>query len=89
VAGVRKMQNGTYLIKGDVTIRDLDREYGWGLPDENYSTLAGLIIHEAQAIPEIGQVFTFYDFRFDIIKRHRNQITQIRVTPPEKKKKVS
>lgn len=89
VAGVRKMKDGAYIINGDVTIRDLDREYGWGLPDENYSTLAGLIIHEAQAIPEIGQVFTFYDFRFDIIKRHRNQITQIRVTPPEKKKKSS
>ncbi|HBR69822.1 MAG TPA: hypothetical protein DEA55_10655 [Rhodospirillaceae bacterium] len=89
VAGVRKMKDGAYIINGDVTIRDLDREYGWGLPDENYSTIAGLVIHEAQAIPEIGQVFTFYDFRFDIIKRHRNQITQIRVTPPEKEKKVS
>ncbi|GJL84575.1 MAG: membrane protein [Micavibrio sp.] len=82
VPGVRKLQNGSFLINGEVTIRDLDREYGWGLPDEEYATLAGLIIHEAQRVPEIGQVFTFHDFRFDIIKRQRNQITLIRVTPP-------
>ncbi len=82
VAGVRKLQNGSYLINGEVTIRDLDREFDWGLPDEEYSTLAGLVIHEAQVVPEIGQAFTFHDFRFDIVKRQRNQITLIRVTPP-------
>ena len=66
-----------------MTIRDLNREFEWDLPDdEDYSTLAGLIIHEAQTIPESGQSFTFYDFRFDIVKRQRNQLVLIRVTSP-------
>lgn len=83
--GVRKQANGSYLVEGDVTIRDLNREFEWELPDdEDYSTLAGLIIHEAQIVPEAGQSFTFYDFRFDIVKRQRNQLGMIRVTAPKK-----
>jgi len=49
---------------------------------KHYSTLAGLVLHEARKIPEAGQVFNFHGFRLDIIRRHRNQITLIRVVPP-------
>ena len=82
VAGVRRQPNGSYMIDGTVTIRDLNREFEWNLPSEHYSTLAGLVLHETQTIPEAGQVFNFDGFRFDIVRRQRNQITLIRVTPP-------
>ncbi len=82
VAGVRTQADNQYLVDGTVTIRDLNREYEWGLPDEEYATLAGLILFEAQMIPEVGQSFMFHGFRFDIMKRQRHQITKIRVTPP-------
>jgi Mg2+/Co2+ transporter CorB len=85
VAGVRRQANGTFLIDGTVTIRDLNREYEWNLPDEDYSTLAGLILHESQMVPDAGQSFYFYGFRFDVVRRQRNQLTLIRVTPPAKK----
>lgn len=85
VSGVRKQSGGGLMVDGTVTIRDLNREFEWHLPDEDYSTLAGLIIHEAKAVPEAGQSFTFYDFRFDIVKRQRNQLTLIRITPPLEK----
>lgn len=81
VSGVRKMPNGSYLVEGNVTIRDLDREFEWDLPDEYYSTIAGLILHESQTIPDAGQSFNFYGFKFDVVRRQRNQITLIRVTP--------
>lgn len=85
VTGVKKQANGSFLIDGDVTIRDLNREFEWDLPDdEDYSTLAGLIIHEAQTVPDTGQSFIFYDFQFDIMRRQRNQLVQIRVTAPIK-----
>jgi Mg2+/Co2+ transporter CorB len=87
VAGVRKQPNGTYLIEGAVTLRDLKREYDWDLPDEDYSTIAGLILHESQMIPDVGQSFNFFGFRFDILRRQRNQITMIRVTPPAMQEK--
>jgi len=82
VTGVQKQPGGTYLVEGTVTIRDLKREFEWTLPDQNYSTLAGLILHEAKCVPDSGQSFTFYGFRFDIMKREKNQLTLIRVTPP-------
>ncbi len=88
VPGVRKIQSGKYLVDGTVTIRDLNREYEWGLPDENYSTIAGLLLYESRMIPEVGQSFMFHGFRFDVMKRHRNQITQLRVKPPKKKRET-
>jgi len=84
VTGVKQLKNGRFLVDGDVTIRDLNREFDWELPGhEDYSTIAGLIIHEAQTIPDQGQSFTFYDFQFDIVKRQRNQLMQVRVSAPQ------
>jgi Mg2+/Co2+ transporter CorB len=83
VEGVSRQPNGSYLVDGTVTIRDLNRAFEWSLPDEEYSTLAGLILHETQTIPEAGQVFNFYGFRFEVVRRLRNQITVIRVMAPK------
>ena len=82
VTGVRPRPDGSYLIDGGVTIRDLNREFEWKLPDEEASTIAGLVLHESRRIPEVGQRFLFHGFRFEIIQRHRHQITSLRVTPP-------
>lgn len=82
VPGVRAQADGTYLVDGTVTIRDLNREFDWDLPDEHYVTIAGLILHESQMVPESGQNFSFYDYRFNIVKRVRNQLTLISIRPP-------
>lgn len=84
VPGVRKQANGTYLVNGTVTIRDLKREFEWDLPDEDYSTIAGLVLYEAQKLPDVGQSFIFHGFKFDVVRRHRHQITLVRVRPPVK-----
>jgi Mg2+/Co2+ transporter CorB len=83
VEGVMEQKNNSFAVDGTVTIRDLNREYDWGLPDGEYATIAGLILFEAQTIPTVDQSFMFHGFRFDILRRNRNQITKIRVTPPE------
>ena len=82
VVGVTAQQDGSYLVDGTVTIRDLNREFEWDLPDEEAVTIAGLVLHESRRIPEIGQCFMFHGFRFDIVGRERNQITQVNVIPP-------
>jgi Mg2+/Co2+ transporter CorB len=84
VAGVQADEDGSYLMDGGVTIRDLNREFGWRLPDEEASTVAGLVLHEARQIPVPGQVFVFYGFRFEILERQRNQLKRLRVTPPQR-----
>jgi magnesium and cobalt exporter, CNNM family len=82
VPGVRPESGGSYVVDGSITIRDLNREFDWRLPDEEASTIAGLVMREARTIPEPGQVFSFFGFRFEILRRQRNQITAIRITPP-------
>jgi Mg2+/Co2+ transporter CorB len=84
VQGVRAGLDGVVTLDGGVPIRDLNRVMGWDLPDEEATTVAGLVIHEARAIPEAGQVFTFYGFRFEVLRKMRNRITSLRVTPPAK-----
>jgi Mg2+/Co2+ transporter CorB len=79
--GVKSEADGAYVVDGAATIRDLNRLCDWRLPDEVANTIAGLVIHEAQTIPTVGQVFRFHDFRFEILERNRNQITRIRVKP--------
>ena len=79
--GVRPQKDGSYIVDGNVTIRDLNRQFEWELPDEDAATIAGLILYQFRVIPSIGQVFTLDNFKFEILRRQRNQITLIRVTP--------
>jgi magnesium and cobalt exporter, CNNM family len=78
---VNREADGAVLVDGTVTIRDLNRNMDWSLPDDEATTIAGLVIHEAQTIPEKGQAFTFHGFRFTIEDKQRNQLTKLRVKP--------
>ncbi|NVN86056.1 MAG: HlyC/CorC family transporter [Rhodopseudomonas sp.] len=81
VAGVRVQPDGSVVVDGSVPIRDLNRAMDWHLPDEEATTVAGLVIHEARSIPERGQSFTFHGFRFRVLRRERNRITALRISP--------
>jgi Mg2+/Co2+ transporter CorB len=85
VPGVRPQPDGSVTVDGGVPIRDLNRAMDWSLPDEEATTIAGLVIHEARSIPEPGQSFTFHGFRFRVLRRERNRITALRITPLVKK----
>lgn len=76
---IRKLKDGSYRIKGDVTIRDVNRQLDWDLPDSYATTIAGLIIHDAETIPEVASEFNFHGFWFKIEKKEENQITSILV----------
>jgi Mg2+/Co2+ transporter CorB len=80
--GVLRRDDGSLVVQGDVPIRDLNREFGWGLPEDVAITIAGLVLHEARRIPEVGQVYAFYGFRFEILKREGTRIAELRVLPP-------
>ncbi len=79
--GVRKTRDGSFVVDGTVPIRDLNRSFDWRLPDEEATTVAGLVIHEAQMIPAQGQAFSFHGFRFEILKKRKQQLTSLKVTP--------
>ena len=81
IQGVRRQPDGSVHVDGDVAVRDLNRALDWDLPDDHAVTIAGLVIHEAQTIPEPGQTFIFHRHRFEVLRRQRNQITALKVSP--------
>ncbi|MEQ9506512.1 MAG: HlyC/CorC family transporter [Hyphomonas sp.] len=83
IQGVRVQADGSVNVDGWVPIRDVNRATGWNLPDEEAVTVAGLVIHEAQTIPEPGQSFVFHGYRFNILRRQRNQVTGVNISKVE------
>src|SRR6202142_2159431 len=89
VAGVRAQPDGSVVVDGSVPLRDLNRAMDWHLPDEEATTVAGLVIHEARSIPERGQSFTFHGFRFRVLRRERNRITALRIVAVPREAEVA
>lgn len=85
VPGVRPQPDGSVNVDGAVPIRDLNRAMDWSLPDSDATTIAGLVIHESRSIPDVGQAFTFHGFRFRVLRKTRNRITALRITPLQRK----
>ena len=76
---LRRGEDGQYVVEGAMTIRDLNRATDWSLPDDSANTIAGLVIHEAQMIPKVNQVFNFHGFRFEVLARKENRITRLKI----------
>ncbi len=76
---LKRAEDGSYLVEGAMTIRDLNRATDWSLPDDEANTVAGLVIHEAQMIPAQGQAFSFHGFRFEVVSRRENRLTRLKV----------
>jgi Mg2+/Co2+ transporter CorB len=80
-SGIKPQADGSYIVEGTVPLRDLNRAFNWELPDEEATTIAGLVIHEARMIPEVGQVFNFHGFRLEVLKKRKHQVTAVKLTP--------
>jgi Mg2+/Co2+ transporter CorB len=74
--------DGSYLIAGSAAVRDVNRRLGWALDAELATTVAGLMLHHAQSIPEVGATCEADGYRFELTARQGNALTQIRVRPP-------
>ncbi|MDC0074795.1 HlyC/CorC family transporter [Alphaproteobacteria bacterium] len=83
--GFKKYPDGSFIVEGSIPIRDLNRDLSWSLPDNEAVTLAGLIMHKSKTIPDVGQIFNFFDTRFEIIQRQKNHISLIKVIPLKEK----
>ncbi|MGJ8611614.1 MAG: HlyC/CorC family transporter [Octadecabacter sp.] len=78
---VIEASDGSYTVDGAMTIRDVNRATDWNLPDEEANTVAGLVIHEAQMIPVVGQVFSFHGFRFEVLAKDENRLSELKISP--------
>jgi len=76
---ILKLDKDTYLLDGDVSLRDLNRHLGWNLPDDDASTIAGLLINEAETIPSVGEKFRVHGFNCTVMEKSAMQITKIKI----------
>lgn len=81
-SGIQENKDGTIIVTGTMPIRNLNRHFDWSLSDEEATTIAGLVINKAENIPSPGESFVIDGFTFEVLRRHRNQITALRITPP-------
>ena len=82
---MRPQPDGWVLVDGAAPIRDLNRAMNWDLPDDEAVTVAGLVIHEAQTLPQAGEAFDFHGHRFEVLGRRGNQVTSLRISPPRRR----
>ena len=80
VMGIRKITDNTYIVDGQVPLRDINRKFNWNINDENAVTIAGYLLDMTRTIPEEGQRFVFDGFQFEIIKRNKNQISSVKIS---------
>lgn len=85
---VRKLKDGAYRVAGDLPVRDINRKLDWNLPDDDAPTIAGLIIHDLETIPEVNEVFMLYGYEFKVLKKRNNQLTSIKIRKLQHKKKA-
>lgn len=74
-------KDGSYLVDGSVTIRDLNRITQWSLPIEGPKTLNGLVTEYMETIPESGTSLRLYGHRLEIIKCDENTIKLVKFYP--------
>lgn len=80
---IRMLKTGAILVEGSTPIRDLNRQFNWNLSDAEATTIAGYVIDHAEVIPLPGQSYEVQGYTFEVTRRKRHQITQIKVlTPP-------
>ena len=82
--GIRRLENNIFRIRGDVNIRDINRELDIAIPEGSSSTIAGYIIDQTESFPDVGQIFAYDGIIYEIINKNKNQITQIKLTLPKK-----
>ena len=81
--GIRKISDNAFIVDGQVPIRDINRKFNWQIADENAVTVAGYLLDMTRSLPEVGQKFIFDGFQFEVVKRNKNQISQIKLTKLE------
>ena len=78
---VTVQKDGSHIVDGSVTIRELNRINNWNLPTDGPKTLNGLIIEFMETIPEPGTSLKLHGYTLEILKRDRKTIKLVKFHP--------
>ena len=81
IEDVHPAPDGSFLVRGSVSLRDLNRQLGWELPTEASHTLNGLILEYLEDIPEPGTSLMVHGYAVEILRTRGTAIELARVRP--------
>jgi Mg2+/Co2+ transporter CorB len=80
-AAIAKLPDGTFIVKGDLGLRDINRELNLSLPTHGPKTLNGLILEQLGDLPIPDTKLTISGYPMEIIKVEDNAVTQAKIFP--------
>lgn len=79
--GYRIQDDGSYIVKGTASIRDLNRQLEWHLPTKGQHTLNGLITEHLEAIPEVGTSLLVNGYAVEVLRTRGTAVEFARIIP--------
>ena len=73
--------DGSYIIDGTASIRDINKALNWELPTDDARTINGLITEVMEAIPNVSVCWYVKDYRFEILQVEDNRVKSVRMFP--------
>jgi len=89
IEDVHPQSDGSYLIRGTVSLRDLNRQLDWKLPTDDSRTLNGLIVEYLEDIPAPGTSLMIHGYLVEILRTRGTAIEVARVRPAESQAEIS
>ena len=80
--GIKKEQDGSYLVDAKITVRDLNRMLDWDLHTDGPNTLNGLILEQFEEIPHKGISLTIDGHEIETVRVSGTAVEVVRITPP-------
>lgn len=80
--GIYPQDDGSWLVDGGCSLRDLNRKLKLDLPLDGPKTLNGLILEHFEDIPEAGTSFKIAGHTLEIVQTHGRVVKVVRIFPP-------
>ena len=85
LADVTPQEDGSYLVDGSASLRELVRSLGWELPTDGPNTLNGLIVEHLRSLPQPGTSVMINGYPIDILQTQDNMVRTARIRPLERR----
>jgi Mg2+/Co2+ transporter CorB len=82
--GLRADRDGSYVVAGSTTVRQLNRALGWTLPTDGPKTLNGLVVEYLETIPDPGTSLKLHGHAIEVLQIADNTVRTLRVWPAVK-----
>ncbi len=85
ISDVTPQEDGSYLVSGSASVRELVKTFGWELPTDGPRTLNGLILEHLESIPEPGTSLLINGYPVEVLQIQDNAVKTARILPRQRR----